>query len=81
MQWLIRCLDDGRELAASELVAGNFAWKRFQLDFVVPAQACIAQDLQLRNAGAAGAGKIIGGTLMVDDFEIEQVHGSGAASR
>ena len=81
LQWLIRCLDDGRELAASELVAGNFAWKRFQLDFVVPAQACIAQDLQLRNAGAAGAGKIIGGTLMVDDFEIEQVHGSGAASR
>lgn len=75
VQWVVRCLDDGKELAASERLTGHFDWKQLELPFEVPAQGCVAQDLWLRNAGAAAAGKIIGGVIMFDDFAIEQVQG------
>lgn len=73
LQWMLRCLDDGRELAASERLDGNFEWKAIELEFAVPEQACQAQDLWLRNAGAAAAGKIIRGSILFDDFAIERV--------
>lgn len=75
VQWALRCLDDGAELAASEKLTGHFDWKQFELQFDVPGQACIAQDLSLRNAGADAAGKIIDGVIMFDDIAIDRVQG------
>ena len=71
VQWVVSCTDDGKELAASERFTGSFDWELFELRFDVPAQRCEAQDLWLRNAGAAAAGKIIGGTILFDDVAIE----------
>ena len=73
VQWMIRCLDDNRELAASERLDGNFDGKPFEVDFSVPAQGCQAQDLWLRNAGAAAAGKIIRGVITFDDIAIDRL--------
>lgn len=74
VQWVIRCVD-GKELAASDLLTGQFGWKSLDVSFDVPARECMAQDLWLRNAGAAAAGKMIGGAIMFDDFAIERVRG------
>ena len=73
VQWMIRCLQDGKELAASEPLNGHFDWRLVDVDFNVPAQACQAQELSLRNAGAAAAGKIILGAILFDDIAIDQV--------
>ncbi len=75
VQWVVGCVDDGKELAASERLTGHFDWKSIELQFDVPAKGCEAQDLWLRNAGAAAAGKIIGGAIMFDDLAVERVQG------
>ncbi len=74
VQWVIRCVD-GNELAASDRLTGQFDWKQVEFQFDVPAQQCVAQDLWLRNAGEAAAGKMIGGAILFDDFSIERVKG------
>lgn len=80
LQWMLRCLMDGSELAASERLDGSFDWKPIETGFHVPEQACPAQDLWLRNAGAAAAGKIIRGTILFDDFAIERIEGEPASA-
>ena len=77
LQWKIRCAADGKEIAASERLDGNFAWKTLHVEFRVPEQGCVAQDLWLHNAGAAAAGKIVRGEISFSDFRIERtVHDS-----
>lgn len=80
LQWMLRCLADDSELAATERLDGSFDWKSIETAFRVPEQACPAQDLWLRNAGAAAAGKLIRGTILFDDFAIERIEGEPASS-
>lgn len=72
LQWVIRCLDSGTQLAASERMNGSSNWSEQDVDFDVPEQDCAAQELWMRNAGYDGAGKIILGTIVFDDFAIER---------
>lgn len=72
LQWVIRCLDSGTELAASERLSGSSNWSENGVDFDVPEQDCVAQELWMRNAGSDGAGKIILGTIVFDDVFIEK---------
>ena len=78
VQWIVRCVGPGEELANSERYTGRFDWKQADTTFNVPAQDCPAQELWLRNAGEAAAGKLIGGTILFDDVSIERVQRESA---
>ncbi|MEO7874904.1 MAG: hypothetical protein ABIR62_02210 [Dokdonella sp.] len=70
VEWVVRCQQSGKELAASERLTGDFQWTSHEVDFEVPDADCQAQDLFLRNAGANGAGKVIRGSISFDDVAI-----------
>jgi hypothetical protein len=72
LQWVIRCLDDHAELAASDSVSGSLSWTEFNVDFEVPERNCPAQDLALHNAGSKGAGRILAGTVWFDDVSVDR---------
>lgn len=72
VQWVIACQGSGNELAATDRLDGSFDWRGQELEFTVPERDCQAQDLWLRNAGAAGGGKIIRGAINFDDFAIHR---------
>ena len=80
LAWVIRCQQTGQELAASERLTGDFDWTQHEVEFSVPESNCTAQDLWLRNAGAAGAGKIIRGSISFDDIAIDRVAQSAKAA-
>ncbi len=68
--WAIRCLGDrGKDMPGPRL-EGDFAWTDMHMSFVIPPQGCPAQALTLVNPGPAGPGKIVSGSLWVDDFRI-----------
>lgn len=71
LQWVVRCRGESPLQAGTEPLQGSFEWRRVQLEFQVPAQGCPAQELVLVNPGARGAGKIVSGTLWLDDFAID----------
>jgi len=73
IQWRLRCLRDGPMLGATDPFKGSFEWKQAALDFEVPARDCPAQELALINPGAAGAGKIVSGSLWMDDVSIRPI--------
>lgn len=70
LQWSLRCHGPGQMQSGTELLQGSFDWKKVQLEFEVPMQDCPAQELALINPGAEGAGKIVSGTLWLDDVSI-----------
>ncbi len=73
VQWHIRCQQSGKELMVSEHLGGSFHWKEQGIDFEVPDQECLAQDLWLGNSGTDGPGKVIHGSISFDDFAIERI--------
>ncbi|SFN31910.1 hypothetical protein [Dokdonella immobilis] len=74
LQWTVRCLDGRTELATADAVSGTFDWTERAVDLVVPERDCRVQDLELRNAGSKGSGKIVFGTLWFDDISIDRIN-------
>ena len=72
LQWALQCFGQNQPLAASALLEGSFAWKRFETAFVVPDDNCPSQRIWLRNPGAAAAGKEVGGEIWFDDFAVSR---------
>lgn len=70
LEWAIGCEGIEEPIASSPRLRGDFAWRPIELTFTVPEHGCPAQRLWLRNPGAAGAAKIVSGTLWFDDFRI-----------
>ncbi|HEU4662460.1 MAG TPA: hypothetical protein VFS55_00370 [Dokdonella sp.] len=73
VEWAIGCEGSSRPLAVSAPLAGRSDWKTYAMTFDVPAQGCVAQHLRLRNPGADGPGKIVSGTIWLDDMSIEPI--------
>ncbi len=73
VQWVIRCHGSRSDLATSARLSGNLDWADHEFEVVIPAQDCQVQDLSLRNSGTDGAGKIISGTLWIDDLSIGRI--------
>ncbi len=73
LQWAINCSGQSEPLAVSAPLGGSFAWEKFDVSFVVPAENCPAQRLWLRNPGAAAAGKEVVGDIWFDDVAIDNV--------
>ena len=72
VEWVVACQENAQELASTARMNESFDWRHQGVDFEVPETGCKAQDLWLRNAGAAGAGKIIRGSISFDDFSIKR---------
>lgn len=70
LEWAITCAGQSEPLATSPRMEGSFDWQLMHTDFTVPASACPAQLLWLRNPGADGAAKLVSGTLWFDNFRI-----------
>ena len=71
LEWRIECAQPGEPLARSRPIRGSFAWRKAQLEFVVPAQGCGAQWLRLGMAGASAAGQVADGSLWISAVSIE----------
>ncbi len=72
VQWLIACEEQAAPLTASSLMNGNFDWKTFDAEFVIPEEKCSGQRLWLRNQGAAAGGKAVSGDIWFRDFAVDR---------
>jgi tetratricopeptide (TPR) repeat protein len=72
LRWTIHCQGSDAELAKSESLNGSFDWGDRVADFDVPVEGCQTQEIELKNAGADGAGKIVAGTILFDDLRVER---------
>lgn len=70
IHWVIACHGGSPMRVETEALQGSFDWKVVERVFEIPSRDCPAQELALVNPGSAGAGKMVSGTLWLDDFVI-----------
>ena len=70
--WRVTCQTDGRILAQSEAMKGQFNWKSMAFDFEVPA-GCWGQKLTLMIPARIPSQTEISGSLWLDHVEIQRV--------
>jgi hypothetical protein len=70
--WRVTCLTDGRTLAQSEPMKGQFNWKPMAFSFEVPA-GCWGQKLTLMIPARIPSETQISGSLWLDHLEIQRV--------
>lgn len=74
--WSIQCLGSGLNLANTEPWKGNSPqWKPFSVDFVVPAEQCLAQRIELKLPARAPTEQNIGGSVWFDAMRIQKIQG------
>lgn len=72
--WNIQCLGGGPNLAISDPWQGNSQqWRRFSLEFEVPALNCEAQSLVLQLPARVPAEQQVSGALWFDDLRIQKI--------
>lgn len=72
LQWTVTCLGKTPQVVGrSALLEGSFEWQDFASELTVPADDCPAQRLALSNPGAAAGGKIVSGSVWLDDIRIK----------
>jgi hypothetical protein len=70
LQWMISCDGKNQPVLTGTPIEGSFDWKKFEMEFTVPAVACGAQRLYFHNPGSAAAGTAVSGDLWLDDMVI-----------
>lgn len=80
IHWVLGCHGESPMRVETEALQGDFDWKKVERVFEIPSRDCPAQELALINPGAEGAGKIVSGTLWLDDFVIVPIHADSEAA-
>ncbi len=70
LQWVMACVGPGGVVARTEPIDGNFGWREFAVDFVIPPSGCPGQWLRLINPVPAGAAQRVVGELWLDDVMV-----------
>lgn len=72
--WSLQCMGSELHLADSQAWKGNSSeWQAFSVDFVVPAEQCLAQRLQLKLPARVPSEQSIGGSVWFDAMRIQKI--------
>lgn len=72
LQWIVRC-DKGATIAAAAVADGSYPWRKLNAEFVVPADRCAGQWLELKNPAVPGSAQQVNGDLWIDDVAVTRV--------
>ena len=79
LHWVLRCVDHGM-LVTSEPFLGNFRWRSFKAEFMVPKQHCPAQELRLEMASGQQNNINVQGGLWFDEISVRRLDSTQPAA-